>query len=24
MRFAEHYDIDLRGVIKRVPIEAAA
>lgn len=24
MRFAEQYDIDLRGVIKRVPIEAAA
>lgn len=24
MRLAEHYDLDLRGVIKRVPIEAAA
>lgn len=24
MRFAEQYDLDLRGVIKRVPIEAAA
>lgn len=24
MRFAETYDIDLRDVIKRVPIEAAA
>lgn len=24
MRFAEQYDIDLRGVIKRVPIETAA
>ena len=24
MRFAEQYDIDLRVVIKRVPIEAAA
>jgi transcriptional regulator with XRE-family HTH domain len=24
MRFAERYDLDLRGVIKRVPIEAAA
>ena len=22
MRFAEQYDIDLRGVIKRVPVEA--
>lgn len=24
MRLAEQYDLDLRGVIKRVPIEAAA
>lgn len=24
MRIAEAYDLDLRGVIKRVPIEAAA
>lgn len=24
MRFAERYDLDLRGVIKRVPIEIAA
>ncbi|MFF7452166.1 MULTISPECIES: helix-turn-helix domain-containing protein [unclassified Streptomyces] len=24
MRFAEHYDLDLRSVIRRVPIEAAA
>jgi transcriptional regulator with XRE-family HTH domain len=24
MRFAEQYDLDLRRVIKRVPIEAAA
>ena len=24
MRIAEQYDLDLRGVIKRVPIEAAA
>jgi transcriptional regulator with XRE-family HTH domain len=24
MRLAETYDIDLRGVIKRVPLEAAA
>jgi transcriptional regulator with XRE-family HTH domain len=24
MRFAEHYNLDLRGVIKRVPIKAAA
>lgn len=24
MRFAEAYDIDLRSVIKRVPVEAAA
>jgi transcriptional regulator with XRE-family HTH domain len=24
MRFAEQYDLDLRGVIKRVPIKVAA
>ena len=24
MRLAEHYDLDLRRVIRRVPIEAAA
>lgn len=24
MRLAEHYDLDLRGVIKRVPLKVAA
>jgi transcriptional regulator with XRE-family HTH domain len=24
MRLAEHYNLDLRGVIKRVPVEAGA